>query len=185
MAEVEKNTTWNPIVIMSAHVRLAEPVLPAAHRPGPDRRRHAHHPVRQGRQRRRRSPTTSSSSCSTRRLTGAGPRRQADDLRHRLDLRLVHGRASSRRRRRTRAASTAATSCSRPATSTPRTRCCSTASTSRRTASRTPTSTRAARWPVYEVSDPAQLGTFVPDGDLLDNNGGIGNYDDFLEGAGG
>ncbi len=37
----------------------------------------------------------------------------------------------------------------------------------------------------YEVEDPARLGTFVQAGELLDNNGGIGNYDDFLEGAGG
>ena len=36
---------------------------------------------------------------------------------------------------------------------------------------------------VYEVEDPAQLGTFVQAGDLLDNNGGIGNYDDFVAGG--
>ena len=38
---------------------------------------------------------------------------------------------------------------------------------------------------VYEVEDPTAVGTFVQAGELLDNNGGIGNYDDFLEGAGG
>jgi hypothetical protein len=39
------------------------------------------------------------------------------------------------------------------------------------------------RMAVYEVEDPTQLGTFVPDGDLLDNNGGIGTYDDFVSGG--
>jgi hypothetical protein len=39
------------------------------------------------------------------------------------------------------------------------------------------------RMAVYTVSDPAVLGTFVPDGELLDQNGGIGNYDDFVAGG--
>jgi hypothetical protein len=39
------------------------------------------------------------------------------------------------------------------------------------------------RMAVYTVSDPSVLGTFVPDGELLDRNGGIGNYDDFVAGG--
>lgn len=39
------------------------------------------------------------------------------------------------------------------------------------------------RMAVYEVEDPAQLGTFVEAGELLDNNGGIGTYEDFLAGG--
>jgi hypothetical protein len=39
------------------------------------------------------------------------------------------------------------------------------------------------RMAVYEVADPTQLGTFVPAGELLDNDGGIGNYDDFVAGG--
>jgi hypothetical protein len=35
----------------------------------------------------------------------------------------------------------------------------------------------------YQVADPTKLGTFVPDGDLLDNDGGIGNYEDFVAGG--
>jgi branched-chain amino acid transport system substrate-binding protein len=35
----------------------------------------------------------------------------------------------------------------------------------------------------YQVEDPAQLGTFVPSGELLDNNGAIGTYEDFLAGG--
>jgi hypothetical protein len=35
---------------------------------------------------------------------------------------------------------------------------------------------------VYEVEDPAQLGTFVPDGDIIDNNGAIGNFSDIAGG---
>jgi branched-chain amino acid transport system substrate-binding protein len=35
----------------------------------------------------------------------------------------------------------------------------------------------------YKVTDPKQLGTFVKDGDLLDNDGGIGTYQDFLAGG--
>jgi hypothetical protein len=36
---------------------------------------------------------------------------------------------------------------------------------------------------VYEVEDPAQLGTFVATGELLDNNGAIGTYEDFVGGG--
>jgi branched-chain amino acid transport system substrate-binding protein len=36
---------------------------------------------------------------------------------------------------------------------------------------------------VYKVSDPKQLGTFVPDGDLIDLNGSIGNYSDISPGG--
>jgi hypothetical protein len=39
------------------------------------------------------------------------------------------------------------------------------------------------RMAVYEAEDPAQLGTFVEAGELLDNDGGIGNYDDFVAGG--
>ena len=39
------------------------------------------------------------------------------------------------------------------------------------------------RMVVYTVKDPAVLGTFMPDGELLDQNGGIGNYDDFVAGG--
>jgi branched-chain amino acid transport system substrate-binding protein len=39
------------------------------------------------------------------------------------------------------------------------------------------------RMAVYTVKDPAVLGTFVQDGELLDQNGGIGNYDDFVAGG--
>ncbi len=39
------------------------------------------------------------------------------------------------------------------------------------------------RMVVYTVSDASTLGTFVPDGELLDQNGGIGNYDDFVAGG--
>ncbi len=35
----------------------------------------------------------------------------------------------------------------------------------------------------YQVEDPSALGTFVQVGDLLDNNGSIGNYDDFQAGG--
>ena len=38
------------------------------------------------------------------------------------------------------------------------------------------------RMAVYEVADPAQLGTFVPDGEMLDNNGAIGNFSDISGG---
>ncbi len=38
------------------------------------------------------------------------------------------------------------------------------------------------RMAVYEVADPTQLGTFVPDGDMLDNNGAIGNFSDISGG---
>ena len=31
--------------------------------------------------------------------------------------------------------------------------------------------------------DKSVLGTFVPAGELLDQNGGIGNYDDFVAGG--
>ena len=37
----------------------------------------------------------------------------------------------------------------------------------------------------YTVEDPGTLGTYVQVGELLDNNGAIGNYDDFLAAAGG
>ena len=36
---------------------------------------------------------------------------------------------------------------------------------------------------VYEVADPTQLGTFVPAGDIIDNNGAIGNYADLAAGG--
>jgi branched-chain amino acid transport system substrate-binding protein len=36
-----------------------------------------------------------------------------------------------------------------------------------------------------DPADPAKLGSFVKDGDLIDNNGKIGNYDDFLAASGG
>ena len=39
------------------------------------------------------------------------------------------------------------------------------------------------RMAVYEVEDPTQLGTFVPDGEVIDNVGGIGNDDDVLAGG--
>ncbi|MET0326001.1 MAG: ABC transporter substrate-binding protein [Ilumatobacteraceae bacterium] len=39
------------------------------------------------------------------------------------------------------------------------------------------------RMTVYEVADPAQLGAFVAAGDPIDHNGGIGDYDDFLAGG--
>ena len=39
------------------------------------------------------------------------------------------------------------------------------------------------RMAVYEVDDPTQLGTFTPTGELLDNNGGIGTYEDFQSGG--
>jgi branched-chain amino acid transport system substrate-binding protein len=39
------------------------------------------------------------------------------------------------------------------------------------------------RMAVYKVDDPSKLGTFVPDGNQLDNDGGIGNYQDFLAGG--
>jgi branched-chain amino acid transport system substrate-binding protein len=35
------------------------------------------------------------------------------------------------------------------------------------------------------TSEPGALGTFEPAGDVIDNNGAIGNYDDFLAAAGG
>jgi branched-chain amino acid transport system substrate-binding protein len=35
----------------------------------------------------------------------------------------------------------------------------------------------------YKVADPKQLGTFVPDGDLIDLNGSIGNYSDISGGG--
>jgi branched-chain amino acid transport system substrate-binding protein len=38
------------------------------------------------------------------------------------------------------------------------------------------------RMAVYEVEDPTQLGTFVPDGDIIDNNGDIGNFSDISGG---
>jgi branched-chain amino acid transport system substrate-binding protein len=38
------------------------------------------------------------------------------------------------------------------------------------------------RMAVYEVADPAQLGTFVPSGDVIDNNGSIGNFSDISGG---
>ena len=97
-------------------------------------------------------------------VSGAGPRRHADDVRDGLAVRLVHGAHPARRPRPSRAASTGATSCSPHASSTPRTRSCSTGSSSRRTASRTPTSTRAAGWPIYEVEDPGALGDVRPGG---------------------
>ena len=48
----------------------------------------------------------------------------------------------------------------------------------------TPTSSRAARWREYTIDEAAtdQLGSFVKAGELLDNNGGIGNYEDFQAG---
>jgi branched-chain amino acid transport system substrate-binding protein len=39
------------------------------------------------------------------------------------------------------------------------------------------------RMAVYQVSDPKQLGTFVPDGDLIDLNGHIGNYSNISGGG--
>ena len=35
----------------------------------------------------------------------------------------------------------------------------------------------------YTMEDPGQLGTFVAVGDLPDNNGGIGNFEDFSAGG--
>lgn len=35
----------------------------------------------------------------------------------------------------------------------------------------------------YEVESATELGTFVPAGDVLDNDGSIGNYDDFVAGG--
>jgi branched-chain amino acid transport system substrate-binding protein len=37
----------------------------------------------------------------------------------------------------------------------------------------------------YTITDPTQLGSFVKEGELIDNNGGLGNYDDFLAAGGG
>ena len=34
----------------------------------------------------------------------------------------------------------------------------------------------------YTITAARQLGSFVQAGELIDNNGGIGNYDDFLAG---
>ena len=44
---------------------------------------------------------------------------------------------------------------------------------------------RAVEMVKYTVTDPAALGSFTPAGDLIDNNGKIGNYDDFLAASGG
>jgi branched-chain amino acid transport system substrate-binding protein len=38
---------------------------------------------------------------------------------------------------------------------------------------------------VYTVTDPKAFGTFEAAGDLIDNNGKLGNYDDFLKASGG
>jgi ABC-type branched-subunit amino acid transport system substrate-binding protein len=37
----------------------------------------------------------------------------------------------------------------------------------------------------YTITDPKQLGSFQPDGDLIDNNGKLGNFDDFQKAAAG
>ena len=37
----------------------------------------------------------------------------------------------------------------------------------------------------YTITDPTTLGTFEPDGELIDNNGDLGNFDDFQAAAGG
>ena len=39
------------------------------------------------------------------------------------------------------------------------------------------------RMAVYQVDDPAQLGTFVPDGELIDLDGHIGTYADIVGGG--
>ena len=77
-----------------------------------------------------------------------------------------------KRRRRSRAAWTAATSRLRPGRWTSRTRWSSTASPSRPPGFADAYLIEGGRMAVYEAEDPAQLGTFVEAGELLDNNGG-------------
>ena len=103
-------------------VHVADPVLPAADRPGPHRRGHAPGPSVEGRQRPRVRRRPDSSSCSTRRC------RRRDSTTPRAPtpqgwlVRLVPWSTSSRKRRSTRADSIAATSPSPPGSSTTTTR---------------------------------------------------------------
>ena len=171
MAELEKNTTWNPIVIMSATCgSLSQFFQPLVDQGLTGEGTHIIQYVKDVNDAAFADDEFVQLFHET--VNGAGPRRHADDVRHRLDLRLVHGGDPASRRPRTRAVSTAATSCWRPATSTSRTRWCSTASRSRPPASTDAYLIEGGQMAVYEVADPAQLGTFVPAGDCIDNNGG-------------
>ena len=117
---------------------------------------------------------------------GAGPRRHADDVRHRLDVRLVHGGHPRRRRRRSRAASTGATSRSRPGFIDAQNPLVFDGITQQTNGFEDAYLIEGGRMAVYEVDGSERSSArSCQAGELLDNNGGIGNYDDFLEGAGG
>ncbi len=67
MADLEKQTDVEAAGDHVGHLRLAEPVLQAADRPGPDRQGHVPDPQLQGRQRSGQARATRSSSCTRRR----------------------------------------------------------------------------------------------------------------------
>ena len=145
MAELEKNTSFNPIVIMSGTCgslsQFFQPLIDQG-LTGDDTHiiqylKDVNDPQYADDDDRQAVPRDGE---------GAGPRRQADDVRHGLDLRHVHGgdrqgscHLRGRRRPRQHRASLHGTSRSR-------TRSPSTASARARTSPRTPTSSRAAGW---------------------------------------